>query len=476
MSLRPSEFDQVARELDAGLRDARIQKAWATAQLVQLELRAPGRSTLLVLCAAPRLGRISVAGSRVRSEDPPPPFQSVLRKKLVGARLDGVSAFATGVTLRFEKDALVRALRLEVGSGGAIELKDETGKVWTASGARPAPPREGGGRSEIAAPSRLEPSAAAAPFPFAAAAERLFSDEARDRTAASLRKALATPPRRKRARLTRTLEKVRKEASRRSEAEAHLREGELISRNLHRFRRGDARVTLTEYTDEGPREVVLEVDPKRSPKAQADWHFHQYRRLSRGCEMAAERAEMLERERDEIDRALEAIDRMDDAALRAAAASEPTVRVGAASSGRAKRGEAATHRPFKRYQSTTGARILVGRGGAENDELTFHVAKPNDLWLHARGVSGAHVVVPLERGAEVPQVLLLDAAHLALHHSSARGEAKGEIAYTRAKFVRKPRGGAKGQVSYTHERTFLLRVEPERLERLLASRDREPSS
>jgi len=91
--------------------------------------------------------------------------------------------------------------------------------------------------------------------------------------------------------------------------------------------------------------------------------------------------------------------------------------------------------------------------------------------MHARGVSGAHVVVPLDRGQEVGQETLLDAAHLALHFSRVAGEPRGEVAWTRARLVKRVKGGAPGQVTYTGEKVLSVRVEPARLERLLRSRE-----
>jgi predicted ribosome quality control (RQC) complex YloA/Tae2 family protein len=101
--------------------------------------------------------------------------------------------------------------------------------------------------------------------------------------------------------------------------------------------------------------------------------------------------------------------------------------------------------------------------------LTFKASRPHDVWLHARGVGGSHVVVPLEKGEDISQELLLDAAHLALHHSQAKGEPRGEVAYTRVKYVRRVKGGAAGQVTYSQEKTFVVRVEPARLDRLARS-------
>jgi len=118
--------------------------------------------------------------------------------------------------------------------------------------------------------------------------------------------------------------------------------------------------------------------------------------------------------------------------------------------------------------------IWVGRGAEENDVLTVRLARGNDLWMHARGRAGAHVVVRLDRGRAPDQETFLDAAHLAAHFSDARGEGQVEVASTRAKHVRKPRGAAPGAVTYSQEKVVLLRLEPARLERLLAEEEGTP--
>jgi predicted ribosome quality control (RQC) complex YloA/Tae2 family protein len=126
--------------------------------------------------------------------------------------------------------------------------------------------------------------------------------------------------------------------------------------------------------------------------------------------------------------------------------------------------------PYTEYAGWGGGRILVGRGAADNDALTLRVAKPHDVWMHARGVAGAHVVVPLARGAQCPQGLLLDAATLAAHHSDARGADFVEVTWTERRYVRKPRKSPPGSVALDREKVLALRPEAERLARLLASR------
>jgi predicted ribosome quality control (RQC) complex YloA/Tae2 family protein len=97
-----------------------------------------------------------------------------------------------------------------------------------------------------------------------------------------------------------------------------------------------------------------------------------------------------------------------------------------------------------------GYEILVGRGARENDELTFRIARPADLWLHANGFAGSHVLVRAAGEAPtatVPRHVVERAAELAAYHSKARN-ARGKVAVSvcRAADIRKERGAPPGQV------------------------------
>jgi predicted ribosome quality control (RQC) complex YloA/Tae2 family protein len=127
--------------------------------------------------------------------------------------------------------------------------------------------------------------------------------------------------------------------------------------------------------------------------------------------------------------------------------------------------------PYTPFRSASGRPILVGRGGADNDALTTKHARPHDLWLHAKGIPGAHVIVPLEKGESCPPELLVDAATLAAHFSDARGEAVCDVSYVERRHVRKPRKSAPGAVTFDREKVIAVRVEPPRLERLLATKE-----
>ena len=110
----------------------------------------------------------------------------------------------------------------------------------------------------------------------------------------------------------------------------------------------------------------------------------------------------------------------------------------------------------RHYLTSRGLSLLVGRGARENHHLTFTVARPDDLWLHARDVPGAHVIVRDPEGRAGAEDLR-EAAEVAAFCSEARGESQVDVHVTRRKHVRPARGGA-GRVLLGH--TDTLRVAP----------------
>lgn len=112
----------------------------------------------------------------------------------------------------------------------------------------------------------------------------------------------------------------------------------------------------------------------------------------------------------------------------------------------------------RRFVLPSGDIVLVGRTNQENDRLTFKLAAPNDLWLHARGAPGAHVVVRSTLGTP-GEAVIRRAAAIAAYFSRGRDAAAVAVDYTLRKHVRKPKGSPSGLVTYDHERT--VHVKPE---------------
>jgi predicted ribosome quality control (RQC) complex YloA/Tae2 family protein len=128
----------------------------------------------------------------------------------------------------------------------------------------------------------------------------------------------------------------------------------------------------------------------------------------------------------------------------------------------------------RRFVSTEGLPILVGRDNEGNDHLTVHLARSDDLWLHAEGFPGSHVVVRMQaRTGGVPRQTLIEAAKLAAYYSQARNHGKVSVSYTLKKYVRKPRKSAPGLVTVTHEKTIVVKPEKELVGKLSASRTEE---
>lgn len=98
----------------------------------------------------------------------------------------------------------------------------------------------------------------------------------------------------------------------------------------------------------------------------------------------------------------------------------------------------------------------------ENGRVTFELGTGLDLWLHAKQIPGAHVIVKLN-GREPSRETLLEAARLAAAFSQARGSTKVPVDYTLQRFVKKVKGGPTGLVTYSQEKTVRVdAIEPDR--------------
>ena len=123
------------------------------------------------------------------------------------------------------------------------------------------------------------------------------------------------------------------------------------------------------------------------------------------------------------------------------------------------RGRSEAAEPFRRIALPGGMEALVGRNGRSNAHLTTRVARPHDLWLHARGVPGSHVIIRrATRATEVPRAAVEAAARIAAHYSDARTQTLAPVIVTERKYVRPIKGGAPGLVRI--DRETVMDVEP----------------
>lgn len=474
MSLTAREIEELTSELQP-LVGAVVQRAFAPEpRVVLLEVRKPGESLLLMICAEPGRTRIHLASERPPSPQTPFAFQGLLRAELTGLGLEALEALPgeRAVVLRFRGREGQRALACELtGRHGNLFLLDEGGAVRgsavpnlsqrrdNAPGRPYVPPFA---RAELPAgerESRFAPRGQ--PFGLSRAVEEAYRERERTERVASARRALLGDLLAREKRLARTVAKVEEDLARTRRAEEHRRRGELLKANLHLLGRGLKEVRLTEYGEAGVREVAVKLDPALSPRENLDREFHQYRRLLAGQARAAARLQTVRGELSAVQARAREVEAMDEGALLRQRIPAPPAMPG-------RKARSAPSAPYREYRAGTGQRIRVGRGARENDLLTFRLSKGNDVWLHARGIKGAHVIIPLDRGEPLSDEALRDAALLAVHHSDARGAASVEVAWTRVKYVRKQKGAA-GAVTFSQDKTVLARLDPERLASLLSS-------
>jgi predicted ribosome quality control (RQC) complex YloA/Tae2 family protein len=95
----------------------------------------------------------------------------------------------------------------------------------------------------------------------------------------------------------------------------------------------------------------------------------------------------------------------------------------------------------------------------------MHVAKKEDLWFHARHVPGSHVVLQTNNAKQIPKEAIEQTAEIAAYFSDAKTQKHAPVAYTKKKFVRKPRGAAPGAVLLEKEEVVIVtpRIPEEKL-------------
>lgn len=220
----------------------------------------------------------------------------------------------------------------------------------------------------------------------------------------------------------------------------------------NRIEPGQATLEL-DADETGDAALIIPLDARRTPMAQAEVLFKRAGKLERAAIFAPTRRAHLQNDLDYIAQ-LEAD--------LAQAQSQPeivAVRQALYAAGLLPPIKAARVRPAQpagpRRYLLDGCTILVGRNAQQNDKLTFTTAKPDDFWLHARGAPGSHVVVHCPQGEPSAQVLEA-AACLAAHFSPLSGEAAVDVIVTQRRHLTRPREGRPGQVLVRQE--SVLRV------------------
>ena len=278
-------------------------------------------------------------------------------------------------------------------------------------------------------------------------------------------------------------------------ADLSRRMGEILVAHQAAVPRGATEVTLPDHASGSNATIVIPLDPALSPAANAERYFKAARRGRRGALRVAARLQETEEELarvhawaqhvaeasrletlEALRKELEATPRLLAPRDRAALAGIPLESV---EGRRERKGRSdSARRPAagldpRRFVSSDGFPILVGRDTEGNDYLTTHLAKSRDIWLHVQGRSGSHVVIRVPNHANgVPRRTLIQAAQLAAYYSPARSDGKVAVDYTLRKYVRKPRKAKPGLVTISQEKTIIVPPDKFLVQKLAAPLDR----
>ena len=465
------EIEQIKKEIEQTFTGRRIGKVFQLSRhsfaidlyphngaYLFVDIDPKIRSTYLIKRRLKELERSSMHSS---------PLAIQIRKQLSGAEL---------VAIERPPDAKVLKLRLEIrdqvdvngfwyliiqlgGKQPNVFILDESEKIVASANESLVAGQSID--SIYAAPSDFISEASALPAMNGGSLSEALDGLSREMSSASSFDTLASTARKlltaeiaKRHKLVKNLEN---DLAGHGDAEQWKRFGDLILANISNIRRDGNKLIVVDYFDPEIPEIEIEVDENRSPTDAANDFFKRYTKSRNAASAIASRMSVvgnelgrLEDKKIRLELAIENRDEDSLAKFLPAKKVEPPP---------GKRREPTDNfKGARQFVSSDGFEILVGKKAADNDYLTFRVARSLDLWLHAADYPGSHVVVRNPNRKDIPDRTLIESAQLAAFYSDAREKPKAAVNYTQKKFVNKPKRSAPGLVSLSSFKTIL--VEP----------------
>lgn len=249
---------------------------------------------------------------------------------------------------------------------------------------------------------------------------------------------------------------IESDVARADKADIYQLYGTTLMASLKDVPDGASSVRLTDFST--GRALDVPLDPRLSAVKNAEAYYKKAKKARAGLEVLHGRLKEAEEEAINLEALLEKVTECNDP-------DELSVLRGVISPKSAKlkvsRKSTGGMPEFPGFLSSDGYEVLYAKSALQNDVLTFKVAQPMDLWLHAQGYHGAHVIVRNpERRPDIPLQTILEAAEAAAYHSGAKKDSSAAVDYTFKKYVRKPKDPAPGQAIFTNNKTVF--VEPKK--------------
>ena len=252
------------------------------------------------------------------------------------------------------------------------------------------------------------------------------------------------------------LKKQEKELLATDNAEEFRQKGELLTTFLHQVPNDQDQVILDNYYTNQP--ITIELDKALTPNQNAQRYFKRYQKLKEAVKYLTE---LIEETKATI-LYLESVETvLNQAGLEEIAEiREELIQTGFIR--RRQREKIQKRKKPEQYLASDGKTIIyVGRNNLQNEELTFKMARKEELWFHAKDIPGSHVVISgnLDPSDEVKT----DAAELAAYFSQGRLSNLVQVDMIEVKKLNKPTGGKPGFVTYTGQKTLRVTPDPEKI-------------
>jgi len=253
------------------------------------------------------------------------------------------------------------------------------------------------------------------------------------------------------------LKKQEKELQATENAEEFRQKGELLTTFLHQVPNDQDQVVLDNYYTNQP--ITISLDKALTPNQNAQKYFKRYQKLKEAVKYLTD---LIEETKATI-LYLESVETvLNQAGLdEIAEIREELIQTGFIR--RRQREKIQKRKKPEKYLASDGKTIiLVGRNNLQNEELTFKIARKEELWFHAKDIPGSHVVISgnLNPSDEVKT----DAAELAAYYSKGRLSNLVQVDMIEVKKLNKPTGGKPGFVTYTGQKTLRVTPDSEKIE------------
>ena len=254
-------------------------------------------------------------------------------------------------------------------------------------------------------------------------------------------------------RLTRKLAIQEKELQATYDRERLRQLGDILTANLHRVVKGQTVISCEDFYDEEMKMVDIPLSPILSPQQNAAKFYKDYTRMKNAEKELTHQISLGQTELEYLKSVLEELNRAQNEAELEEIRRELSDGGYLRQDGGKKRVKQGKLAPM-RFVSTDGYPIYVGRNNRQNEELTFKLARKDDVWCHASKVHGSHVIISCA-GTTPPDNTITQAAQLAAYYAETTGGRNVPVDVTPVKQVKKIPNGKPGMVIYHTYKTVI---------------------